>query len=88
MKFSLIIYETPEARAAALCEAGEAAALAALEDIAPARVADYQPWWATRAHVLARLGRSDDARQAYGRAIGLSQHEGQRGFLRARLALV
>ncbi len=77
------------ARAAALCEAGEeAAALAALDGMDVQRMLDYQPWWATRAHVLARLEQPEAARQAYSRAIGLSQHASQRDFLRRRQALL
>jgi RNA polymerase sigma-70 factor (ECF subfamily) len=73
------------ARAAALGASGHAArALAALEAI-PARPAgDYQPYWAVRAHQLATLGRSDEARAAYARAIELSDDARVRDFLRAR----
>ena len=35
------------------------------------RVADYQPYWAAHAELLARLGQAEAAHQAYQRAIGL-----------------
>jgi RNA polymerase sigma-70 factor (ECF subfamily) len=41
---------------------------------------------AARADLLRRIGRRDDARRAYLRAIELATNEGERRFLRARLA--
>jgi len=32
----------------------------------------FQPWWAVRAHLLAELGRMDDAARAYAKAISLT----------------
>jgi len=70
--------------AAAVTEAGGAGAgLALLDRLDPQRLADYQPYWATRAHILQRLGRPE-AFAAFDRAIGLSRHEGQRAFLLAK----
>ena len=46
-------------------------ALAMLEELPAERVATYQPYWALAAHLLARLQRSHEAREAYARAIGL-----------------
>jgi RNA polymerase sigma-70 factor, ECF subfamily len=41
---------------------------------------------AARAHLLRRLGRRDESRQAYARALALAQQEPERRFLRRRLA--
>ena len=69
-------------RAAALCEAGHPdAALAALNEIEPSRVEAYQPFWATRAHVLGRLGQVVEATAAYGRAAGLCEDPAVRAYL-------
>jgi len=35
------------------------------------RVAEYQPYWAARAEVLARAGAHDEARHAYEIALAL-----------------
>ena len=60
-------------RACALGAAsGPAEGLRALDALAPGDVADYQPYWAARAHLLGQAGRADEARQAYARAAGLS----------------
>ncbi len=72
------------ARAAALAGAGQArAALEALDGMAEA-LALYQPWWATRAHVLDRLGEGEAARAARRRAAGLTQDPAVRAWLLAR----
>lgn len=56
-------------RAAARAEAqGPDAALADLDDLGDA-LADYQPYWALRAHLLQQLGRAEEAGAAYGEAI-------------------
>jgi len=69
-------------RAAVLAEAsGAGPALAALDALPSTVVASYQPYWALRAHLLATLGRADEAAQAYTRAIGLSEDEAVRAFL-------
>jgi len=44
----------------------------------------YHPWWAARADLLRRLGRRDDARTAYGEAIGLADNDAERAWLQAR----
>ena len=49
------------------------------------RLADYQPYWAARADVLAQLGQ-DEAAQAYERAMGLTTDDAVRRFLAERLA--
>ncbi|MEE2691715.1 MAG: DUF6596 domain-containing protein [Pseudomonadota bacterium] len=74
-------------RAAALSQAGRNGdALAALNVLQTGQAATYQPYWATRAHVLARLGRDGEARDAYSRAIGLSEDEAVRRFLLEKLS--
>lgn len=74
-------------QAAVLCEtAGPAQALAALDAIPEAQRRDYQPWWATRAHALTRSGDVAAARDAFDRAIGLSDDPAARRYLAARKA--
>ena len=76
-------------QAAALGEAGgPGAGLHALDAIPLDAVVAYQPYWALRAHLLARTGRPDDARACYARAIGLSEEPAVRAFLAARSAAV
>jgi RNA polymerase sigma-70 factor (ECF subfamily) len=73
-------------RAVAIAETrGAAAGLAALDEIAgDARLADYQPYWAARAGLLARLPDIAQADSAYQRAIGLEADPAVRHFLQAR----
>ena len=73
-------------RAVAVAETrGAAAGLAALDAIADdARLADYQPYWAARAGLLARNGTSEAADHAYARAIGLEADPAVRRFLQQR----
>ncbi len=73
-------------RAIAVAETrGPAAGLAALDALAEdARLADYQPYWAARAGLLARTGDVDGADQAYRRAIGLESDPAVRSFLQQR----
>ncbi len=71
--------------AAALAEAGDpTAARTALDAVDPARAAIYQPWWAVRAAVLARLGDRASAADAYGRAIALTADPAARLYLARR----
>lgn len=66
---------------------GAEAALAELPDLAvDARLSEYQPYWATRAELLARAGAAREARAAYEIAIGLESDEAVRRFLRRRQA--
>jgi RNA polymerase sigma-70 factor (ECF subfamily) len=58
--------------------------LATLDAIPLDSVAAYQPYWALRGHVLRRLGRAEDARESYDRAVGLSEDPAVRAFLLAR----
>jgi RNA polymerase sigma-70 factor (ECF subfamily) len=71
--------------AAAVAEAnGPEAGLAALEPIDREDVSDYQPYWAVRAYLLQRLGKTRDAADAYERAIGLAEDPAVREFLLKR----
>jgi RNA polymerase sigma-70 factor (ECF subfamily) len=75
------------AHAAALAEAvGPEAATAMLDALPPETVRGYQPYRALRAHLLERLGRARDAREAYARAVGLSEDAAVREFLIRRSA--
>ena len=73
-------------RALALAEIhGASAALGELAKIATdVRVAEYQPYWAARADLLARTGAHDEARSAYEVAIGLERDPSVRRFLQRR----
>ena len=75
-------------RAIAVAETrGPAAGLAALDAVADdARLAEYQPYWAARAGLLARADEVDAADQAYQRAIGLESDPAVRRFLQQRRA--
>jgi RNA polymerase sigma-70 factor (ECF subfamily) len=75
-------------RAVALAEVeGADAGLAALDALQEdARLAQYQPFWAARAELLARLGSATAAREAYTRAIGLEADPAVRRYLQNRLA--
>jgi RNA polymerase sigma-70 factor (ECF subfamily) len=75
-------------RAVALAETeGPEAGLAALDALAgDRRLAEYQPWWAARAELLARAGRTTEAAEAYVRAIGLEPDPAVRDFLARRRA--
>ena len=70
------------ARAAAIAGSGDpAAAIIALDALDPARVVAHQPYWATRAHILAALGRMAEAADAYQRAAGLTETQTVRAWL-------
>jgi predicted RNA polymerase sigma factor len=73
-------------RALAIAESrGVADALAAMPDHdGDARLAEYQPYWAARAELLARAGEREQARRAYDIAIGLSSDPAVRRFLQGR----
>jgi len=75
-------------RAIAIAQArGAAAGLCALDALTQdARLADYQPYWAARAGLLARSGDAAAADQAYARAIGLESDPAVRDFLQRRRA--
>ncbi|MBM7503680.1 RNA polymerase sigma factor [Agromyces aurantiacus] len=72
-----------------------AAAVVGRTDGAPAGLAalppggeSFQPWWATRADLLRRAGRTGEAELAYSRAIELARDPEVRAFLEARRAEV
>jgi RNA polymerase sigma-70 factor (ECF subfamily) len=72
-------------RAAAIGEMnGPQAALPVLDEIEPGAVTTYQPYWAVRAHLLRRLGRTREAADAFDRAIELARDEAVRRFLLER----
>jgi RNA polymerase sigma-70 factor, ECF subfamily len=75
-------------RAIAIAETrGPAAGLLALDALAgDARLAEYQPYWAARAGLLARTGAQAAAEAAYERAIGLEADPAVRRFLQQRRA--
>lgn len=71
-------------RAVALAECdGPAPALAEVERLAEP-LAAYHAFHATRADLLRRVGRSDDARAAYDRAIALTDNPAERAYLTRR----
>jgi predicted RNA polymerase sigma factor len=77
-------------RALAVAELhGADAGLAALpKPEIDARLAEYQPYWATRAELLARTGAHEAAWNAYELAIGLERDEAVRRFLQQRQAVL
>jgi RNA polymerase sigma-70 factor (ECF subfamily) len=77
-------------RAVAIAEAeGAVAGLAALYVLGDdKRLDDYQPYWAARAGLLARLGQVPQATEAYDRAIGLERDPAVRRFLQGKRAVL
>jgi len=73
-------------RALAIAELhGARAGLDALpEATSDARLAEYQPYWAARAELLAKAGAKGEAHQAYEMAIGLERDAAVRVFLQER----
>jgi len=73
-------------RAIAVAETrGAEAGLAALDALADdVRLAEYQPYWAARAGLLARTHQIGAAEEAYQRAIGLEADPAVRRFLQQR----
>jgi RNA polymerase sigma-70 factor (ECF subfamily) len=73
-------------RALAITELhGAGAALEAMPEVAAdPRLAEYQPYWAARAELLARTGAHREARHAYEIAIGLERDPAVRRFLQRR----
>jgi predicted RNA polymerase sigma factor len=71
--------------AAAVAEArGAEPGMAALDAIDANDVSAYQPYWAVRAHLLQRLGKTPEALYAFDRAIGLTEDPAVRQFLLQR----
>jgi predicted RNA polymerase sigma factor len=76
---------TRTGHAAAVGEAnGPEAGVAVLDGIDPDDVSSYQPYWAVRAHLLQRLGKTSEAVDAFDRAIGLAEDPAVRQFLLQR----
>ena len=73
-------------RALAIAELqGASTALEAMQEVAAdVRLAEYQPYWAARAELLAKTGAYDQARRAYEIAIGLERDPAVRRFLKRR----
>ncbi|WP_199614114.1 RNA polymerase sigma factor [Paenibacillus alkalitolerans] len=70
-------------RAAAFAESfGAGKGLELLESIPAEAVKEYQPYWALSAHLFKRLHKSEEARAAYSRAIGLCTDPSIREFLK------
>jgi RNA polymerase sigma-70 factor (ECF subfamily) len=68
--------------AAAVAEAnGPGAGLELLDEIEAEAISAYQPYWAVRAHLLQKLGKTAEASDAYDRAIGLAEDPAVREFL-------
>lgn len=75
-------------RALAIAELHDArSGLAAMPEVADdARLAEYQPYWATRAELLVKAGAAGEAGRAYQIAIGLERDPAVRRFLLRRQA--
>jgi predicted RNA polymerase sigma factor len=73
-------------RALAIAEThGAGTALEAMQVVAAdARLAEYQPYWAARAELLAKTGAHSEARRAFEIAIGLERDPAVRRFLQRR----
>ena len=52
------------------------------------RMLGYQPYWAAKGHLLARVRRMSEAREAFTVAIGLTTDEAVRAYLQRQLAAV
>jgi RNA polymerase sigma-70 factor (ECF subfamily) len=52
------------------------------------RLAEYQPYWAARAELLAKANNTVEARQAYEMAIGLERDPAVRIFLQDRQSML
>jgi RNA polymerase sigma-70 factor (ECF subfamily) len=74
--------------AVAMSEAGSPAAALVLADQLSESLDDYHLLHATRAELLARLGRIDEAVAAYDRALELVRNDAERDHLRNRRAAV
>jgi RNA polymerase sigma-70 factor (ECF subfamily) len=82
----LAVVELNRAAAVAMRD-GPAAGLALIDAIlARGELADYHLAHSARADLLRRLGRTSDAREAYGRALALARQEPERRFIERRIA--
>lgn len=74
-------------RAVALAQTGRAdVGLTALDEIPAGRVANYQPYWAARGHLLQLLNRPDQSQEAFARAASLTDDPALREYLFKRSA--
>jgi RNA polymerase sigma-70 factor (ECF subfamily) len=73
-------------RAVAVAETGEPEAALEIVDGLELTLSAYQYLHSTRAELLRRLGRGDDARASYSRALELAGTESERHFLERRIA--
>ncbi len=80
------VVELNRAVAVAMAD-GPAAGLALTEPLSRV-LDDYLPYHAARADLLRRVGRREEARQAYRRALGLAATEPERRYFAGRLAEV
>ena len=72
------------AHAAAVAQSGDlTSSLALLDGLDRERAASYQPYWATRAFVLAANSDGHEARACYQQAAGLTEDEAVRAYLLA-----
>ena len=71
-------------RAVAVAQAGSTEQ--ALEIVEQLELGDYQYLHSTRGELLRRLGRADEAREAFERALELARSEPERRFLAGRIA--
>jgi RNA polymerase sigma-70 factor (ECF subfamily) len=78
------VIELNRAVAVAMAE-GPAEGLALIDEVA-AELDGYHPLHAARADLLRRLGRRDEARAAYARALELAAQQTERAFLEQQLA--
>jgi predicted RNA polymerase sigma factor len=83
------IHWWPVTRAAVACAIAEIHGANAALDAMPAivadgRLAEYQPYWAARAELLAKTGAHGEALRAYEIAIGLERDACVRRFLQQR----
>jgi RNA polymerase sigma-70 factor (ECF subfamily) len=65
---------------------GAEAGLRALDSLDGPASERFQPAWATRAHLLAQLGRNEEAARAFDRAISLTADSSIRDHLRSKAA--
>ncbi len=66
---------------------GPAAGLAEVDAIlARGELTDYRMAYAARADLCRRLGRDDEARTAYEKALALTQQDAEQRFLQGRIA--
>jgi RNA polymerase sigma-70 factor (ECF subfamily) len=62
--------------------------LVALAEVERLELTEYQPYWVTRAELLARSGRGSEARDAFDRALGLTDNAVEHAHLTRRRAEV